>query len=222
MKVVFFIFLLAQISPIVLFLLFFKKISKRIDLLAIFFYVIVSLVADILLGTLKTKAPIIISAFAVIEYAFFSTFFYLSINSKKFRNFIIVISLFNLIFELILFFLLKTNFDFWAALINTVLIVGFCIFFFYEEMNSTQMSIIYQSYSFWAATGCIIYLSGTLFLFLYTSDLKDKQNSSLWIINVAFEIIKNIFFSIAFILAKNKKIIESQDFDNTNMFEKPF
>jgi hypothetical protein len=83
--------------------------------------------------------------------------------------------------------------------------------------------MIYQSYTFWIATGCIIYLAGTLFLFLYTSDIKDKQTNSLWVIDIVFEIIKNIFFSIAFIIGKNsKQNIAPAGYDDTNMFEKPF
>jgi len=219
----FIIAFLAQISPLVLFFVFLKKISKIAELEVIFFYVLLSLIAGFLVTAFKNHAPLIISVFAMCEYAFFSVFFYLCIQNRKFKNLIILISVIILSFEFFLYYSHKTNFDFWVALITAILIVIYSISFFYEQVNLPSVLIIYQSYSFWVVVGCIIYLSGTLFLFLYTSDLKDKQNSSLWIINDAFEIVKNIFFSIAFIVAKNnKQNISTQNFDDTNIYEKPF
>ena len=217
------IFLLAQLSPLVLFIVFYKRINKIIELRVIFLYVLISLISDFLLGVFKSNASLIISAFAICEYAFFSAFFFLCIQNKKFKTLIVVISALNLSIALFLFYSQKINFDFWAALVTAILIVIYSIFFFYEQVNSPQALIIYQSYIFWIVVGCIIYLSGTLFLFLYTSDVKDRQNSSLWIINVAFEIVKNVCFSIAFIIARNdNRNIATQNFNDTNIFEKPF
>jgi hypothetical protein len=214
---------LAQLSPLVLFIVFYKRINKIIELRVIFLYVLISLISDFLLGVFKSNASLIISAFAICEYAFFSAFFFLCIQNKKFKTLIVVISALNLSIALFLFYSQKINFDFWAALVTAILIVIYSIFFFYEQVNSPQALIIYQSYIFWIVVGCIIYLSGTLFLFLYTSDVKDRQNSSLWIINVAFEIVKNVCFSIAFIIARNdNRNIATQNFNDTNIFEKPF
>ena len=189
----------------------------------IFLYVLISLISDFLLGVFKSHASSIISAFAICEYAFFSAFFYLVIQNKKFKALIVVVSALNLCLALFLFYSQKVNFDFWAALITAILIVIYSIFFFYEQVDSPQALIIYQSYIFWIVVGCIIYLSGTLFLFLYTSDVKDRQNSSLWIINVAFEIVKNVCFSIAFIIARNdNRNLATQDLDDPTMVENRF
>ena len=189
----------------------------------IFFYVLTSFISNFLLGAFQKNAFEIISVYALVEYSFFSIFFYLCIRNKKFKKLILLIYAVSLGFEIFLFYLPKSNFDFWAPLITAILIVIYSVFFFYEQVNSPETLFIYQSYKFWIVVGCIIYLSGTLFLFLYTSDLKDKQKNILWNINVVFEIIKNIFFSIAFIMAKdNKRNMISEDDYDTNMFEKPF
>jgi hypothetical protein len=176
-----------------------------------------------LLGAFKSHASLIISVFAMCEYAFFSAFFFLSTRNRIFKNLMLIASILYLSFLGIQLYSANTNFDFWAALITVILIVIYSVFFFYEHVNSPTTLIIYQSYAFWIVVGCIIYLAGTLFLFLYTADLKDKQSSLLWSINIAFEILKNIFFSIAFVIAKNnKKIAAIEDFEHTNMFENPF
>ncbi len=215
--------LLAQVSPLVLFFIFFKKNKKIVELKVIFYYVVLSLISVLILGAFKNYANQMISIFAICECIFFSTLLYLCIKSRTFKMIVLITSIVTLITEAILFSVLKSNFDFWVALLNAIPIVIYSIFYFYEQINSLQASAIYESYKFWLVTGCIIYLSGTLFLFLYTSDLKDKAKSSWWEINIAFEIIKNICFSVAFAIArKNKEIEMSEDFGNTNMPEKAF
>jgi hypothetical protein len=189
----------------------------------IFLYAFISLIFDSLLGAFRDKNPFILDIFALVEFGFFSVLLYLCIKNTTFKKSIIAISVANLCFEFYLLFAHKSSFEFWVALTTAVLIVIYSIFFFYEEINSTENLLIYQSYRFWMIVGCIIYLSGTLFLFLLTSDIKDKQNSPSWIINILSEIIKNVFFSIAFIVARNNRQIDvSQEFDDTNILEKPF
>lgn len=205
MVLLFLIGFLAQVSPLVLFFVFFKRINKIVELRVIFLYVLTSLISIFLLGAFKNHSSLIISIFAMVEFSFFSAFFYLVIISKKIKALIIMISGLALCAEIVLLYFDKENFDFWVALITAVLIVAYSISYFYEQLNSPETLIIYQSYTFWIVVGCIIYLSGTLFLFLYTSDLKNKQSSSLWAINISFEIVKNVFFSIAFIIARKIK-----------------
>lgn len=231
MVVLFIIFLLAQIFPLIIYFAFLKKLRQIHDLRIIFFYVLIAFLSNFLVAGFKKDSSLIISIYAIFEYLFFTSFFFLSTKNKKFKILIAVISFLYLVFDVIFLRSGKTNFDFWAALFTTILIVIYSVFLLYEQVNaplaenqynSTSPLIIYQSYPFWIVIGCIIYLSGTLFVFLYTSDLKDKAFSSLWGINYVFEIIKNVCFAVAFILAKNKKNIESQPFDDTNLFEKPF
>jgi hypothetical protein len=189
----------------------------------IFLYAFVSLISDTLMGAFGSHSESIISAFALCEFAFFSVLLYLCIQNKTFKKIIVAISAANLCVEFYLLCTHTTNFDFWAALTTAVLIVIYSIYFFYEQINSTENLLIYQSYRFWMIVGCIVYLSGTLFLFLLTADVTDKQHSPFYIINIIGEIVKNVFFSIAFIVARNNRQNEnSGEFDDTNILEKPF
>jgi hypothetical protein len=185
----------------------------------IFLYALISLASDFLLSSaLRSYGSVIISSFAICEYIVFSTLFYFCISNKNFKKFILFISFIDLAIELVLVFTHVVNFDFWVALITATLILVYSIFFFYEQLNSSEIIIIYKSYKFWIVIGCIIYLSGTLFLFLYTSDLKDKQTNGLWAINIVFEIVKNACFSIALVIAaKNKQNVLVAQYNDTNM-----
>jgi hypothetical protein len=215
--------IVTQFLPLILFFVFYKRIYKIVELRVVFFYVLASFFANILLSSFQNNASLIFNIFEIIEYLFFSAFFYFCIRNKNLKKLIVTVSLLVLVIELFFLYPQKPKFDFWVTLTTAILILIYCIFFFYEEMNFPQTLLIYQSYNFWIAAGCIIYLAGTLFLFLYTADIKDKQNNSLWNIDIVFEIIKNVFFSIAFIIGKNtKKNIAPAGYDDTNMFEKPF
>jgi hypothetical protein len=216
--------LVAQISPLILFFLYYRKINKVVELKVIFFYSVLSLISIVILSSpLKKYGSSIVSIFAICEFIFFSTLLFLCVLNKKFKNLIAAIAGVNLIFELFLFFFHPENFDFWVTLSTAILIFIFSIFFFFEQVNTPETLLIYQSYKFWIIVGCIIYLAGTLFVFLYTSDMKDKIQSALWDINIAFEIIKNVCFSIAFLVARTtKENMMTSDFDDTNMLEKPF
>jgi hypothetical protein len=215
--------LLAQLSPLVLYFLFFKTVNKIVELRVLFLYVFVIFFSNFLLGAFQNHGSLILSLAEITEYLFFSAIFFFCIQSRVFRKIIIIVTILNLCFDFFLFFTKKPNFDFWTILTTAILIFVYSIFFFYEQVNSPQILLIYLSHKFWIVVGCILYISGTLFVFLYTSDDKNKQNSSLWIINVAFEIVKNLFFSIAFIIArKSKENVLPHDFDDTNILEKPF
>ncbi len=218
--------LAAQAAPLILFFVYYKKINKLIELKVIFFYALLSLISIFALtfsSSAKTYGASILSISAILEFIFFAIILICSVQNKKYKNLITIVSFLNLLFELSIFFFHSNNFDFWATLNNTILILIFSIFYFFEQVNSPETLLIYQSYKFWIIVGCIVYLSGTLFVFLYTSNMEDKVHNILWDINIAFEIIKNICFSIAFIVAQNnKQNIITSDLDDTNMFEKPF
>ena len=210
---------LIQLTPLILYFVFFKRINKIAGLRVVFFYVLASGVSIILMGTFKNYQLQIISIFEIIEFALFSTFYFFFIQSVKFKRFIVIVSSVNLILDLVLFFSQRLHFDFWATLSTAVIIVVYSIAFFTEQVNSPVILAIYQSYDFWIVVGCIVYIMGTFLLFLYTSDLKDKDNSPLWVINITFEIIKNICFSIGFLVAgnNNKHNILARNFDDTNL-----
>lgn len=82
---------------------------------------------------------------------------------------------------------------------------------------------IYQDSSFWIVTGLMVYLSGTLFLFVLASQLDNEARNNFWKINLFANITKNILFAIAFSTKKSKSIVQSLEnpFDN-EFLENPY
>jgi len=60
-----------------------------------------------------------------------------------------------------------------------------------------------------------LYFSATLFLYLFFTTLSDEQRHSYWAINNFFEILKNILFSVSFIMKKHvTRPIDMEYIDN--------
>lgn len=77
---------------------------------------------------------------------------------------------------------------------------------------------VYQDPSFWFVAAFMVYLSGTLFLFIQANALEVELRRNFWKINLVANITKNILFAIAFSTKKSKRIVNSME----NPFEHDF
>ncbi|MCF1714020.1 hypothetical protein L0U88_05160 [Flavihumibacter sp. RY-1] len=96
------------------------------------------------------------------------------------------------------------------AVSSIILIIG-SIAYFFEQIQTPEVSFIYSKPSFWVVVGIMIYFSGTFFLFLQYENLSDTDKKTFWIINMFCLILKNIFFSISFILKPENQQISNVD-----------
>jgi hypothetical protein len=81
--------------------------------------------------------------------------------------------------------------------VEYIIIIIFCLLYFYEEINVPQVTFIYSTKAFWIITGILIYSAGTFFLFLFSDNLTDDEWKKWSIINYVFTILKNTCFGIA-------------------------
>jgi len=160
---------------------------------------------------------ILLASFTVIEYTLFTLFFYHLSDSKNFRRFVLIASiLFYILAALNFLFLGKSqNFDSVPATVEAFLIIVYCIYYFYDQLNKPQISFIYSTFHFWITIGIFIYVIGTFFLFVQYSIMSEVQRSNFWIITLISNILKNILFSISF-------IIPSKPSDSNKKLEKPY
>lgn len=103
----------------------------------------------------------------------------------------------------ILFFFLytrsdKKNFDSFSASIEAIVIIVLSILFFYEKISDDHPTFIYNTSYFWIVFAFMIYMAGTLFLFI----VSDNENDKYWFINNFFNIITNLLFCIAFLVQR--------------------
>lgn len=211
--------LLSQYSaliPIVVFLIFLKKI-KNWQLWVIFFYCAYSFTNDNLIISRFNKGLEIsnlLYTFTIVEYLIFATYLWSILKNKSFKLILIAASALFTIYCLA--YLIQNTFikfDSIQTSIEAIVIITFCIIYLFEEMNQPQVTFIYSSYHFWIVIGILIYLAGTFFFFVYASNLSNAELDSFSIINHISNILKNILFSIAFVIyAKVPKIRNPREY----------
>lgn len=191
---------------LIIFFLNFKKRNNEKKLWAISFYILLSFLTDVflnyfmkLLGLEHVKF-FIFTAFTLLEYSFFSYFFYQTLNSITFKKIVffaypvfILLSAYGIII-----FRQRINFDSISAPAEAIHIIIFSILFFYEQLNKPEITFVYATKNFWIVNGFLVYLSSTLFLFILSTYLTKEYQSKFWSINDMANIMKNIFFAIAF------------------------
>lgn len=210
------------ILPVFFFFLYLSR-NKKEGLWVIFLYVVVSFLTDFsfLIFRPRTNSSLsffFFSLFTVLEYSFFTAFIYINFKKKLFKKVLLVLTFLFYIFCTLSFFTSKGySFDSFPASIESILIIVFCILFFYEQINSPDISFIYATKKFWIVTAFLIYLSGTLFLFVYTSNISESEQDLYWPINYVFNILKNIIITLAFFLPTSG----SRSFADDDFYGKP-
>jgi hypothetical protein len=129
----------------------------------------------------------------------------LNLKSKNLKRGIVAGS--ALFFGFALYNIIDTvnyNFDALPASVECILVIIFCVSFFYEQINNTEVSFVYASKKFWIIVAILIYLSATLFLFISSMYLTLEERREYWFINSISNFLKNVLLSIAFMLPNHK------------------
>lgn len=190
--------------------LIFARQKKDKALRVLFYYIIYSFLNDQLIlflsGTsLDDKTTFLLnSLFTIVEYSLFSFFIYLSISGKIFKILIVIASIGFLVFAIRDFFTHKENpvFDSLPASIESILILIYCIFYFFDQLSKPTITFLYQTSTFWLVLGLMVYTAGTFFLFLQAADAPREVIDRFWTINLICNILKNAFLSIGFVVQK--------------------
>jgi hypothetical protein len=195
--------ILSPVLPIFFFMLFKPNKSVR-ELWVIFFYVIFSFLEDIFLFIihLNSKRPNLdfLLLFTLIDYAFVFAIFQLLLTSKVLKTVLTVISLLFAAYSVLLFlFANNTNAYTTTSPIESIIVLIFCIFFLFEQLNKPEELFVYSSPGFWVVLGFLVFASGTLFLDIFRIiDFAEAQKW--WVINNMCNIFLNCLIALAFII----------------------
>jgi hypothetical protein len=202
------VFLIFEILPVVFYVSFLRR-NKHEGLQVVFIYSLISVAVEFIAPILRKEFNIssfyFYACFTIIEYLLLTTFLYLSIKDARLR-YIPIIGTVAFFATVVANFLhtREGNFDSLPASVENVLIIIYSIIFLYGQIKDPSILFVYYTKKFWVVIACFIYFSATLFLFLYASNFSPQDHNKYWYINNIFDIIKNIFFCIAFSMKKNK------------------
>jgi hypothetical protein len=98
------------------------------------------------------------------------------------------------------------NFDSIPSGIESILIISYCIFFLFEKIKEPDSLFLYNTPNFWIVVGLILYFAGTFFLYIYSQNNlgNPEYDKTYAFVNSSFSILKNVLFSIAFLVKPQK------------------
>ena len=192
----------------------FLKRNRGEGLGVIFFYCCFSwLTESIFFNRLHIDIPDYVhdSGFTILEFSVISFFTYSSLRGKKLKFVPIIGALIFYPIAVINFTKGLDSFDSVPASLEAIIIISYCILLLYEQINNPEVLFVYNTKKFWITIAFFLYFSSTLFLFLYARSFTQEQIDKYWTINNLFEILKNILFSVSFIMKKTVKNPYSAD-----------
>lgn len=138
------------------------------------------------------------SFYTFLEYAFFAFFFWYNVKNKKIRRIIVYLSIGFFIFQIIYVFGSQlSRLDSVPIGIETIVILAYIFYFFYEFSQNLSANYVYNHYCFWISVGVLIYLGGSFFFYILINHLTDDQVTAFGNLTFLAEIIKNVLFATA-------------------------
>lgn len=193
-----------DLLPVLVFLFFVKKIREK-PIWAIFIYSIYSFVNNsFVFYNIKHKIDYskFYYTFTLFEYLLFVTMLFFIIKSNIVKKLIIPISIFFTFF--CAYYILASKIDGFDSIqtaVECILIIILCLFYFYEQLISQEVALIYNNYKFWIVIALLLYLAGAFFIFVFAASMPKKEADSYWAIIFIGAIIRNILFTIAVYLS---------------------
>ena len=155
-------------------------------------------------------------AFTIIEYSFFCYFIYLIIQESLVRKTVPFLWISFIAFELIdLIFINKgVRFDSFTSGIESLIILFLCISYIFIQLHGSNDLFVYSTFNFWVVITFLIYFSGTFFLYILAESMGGNIafQRQYFIINIAFNILKNILLCIAMTMKLNDTVKEQKNF----------
>lgn len=140
--------------------------------------------------------------FTLIETSFFSLFFYFALDKKSYKRavqYLAIIFSISMVFYYLMVYYYMGNpprLDSIPIAIETLLMICFLLMYLYEQINDTTTLFIYTKSTFWIAIGIMLYLAGSLFIYIFTNMISLDDVSRYWMFTNIFAVIKNLMFAI--------------------------
>lgn len=203
---------IARITLLLPIILFFFSKKRSPELWVICFYTIFSVLRQIAILILSNSHANVVNVLSALNpltnFIFVSFYFYLANHQKLDKKFIFIISILYIPTQFFQFFLpLSSTSQSIIATINTLIILGFSLAYYYNQLKNPNITFIYLHPNFWITTGMFLFSSGTFFVFWFNQIYKDDTLFTFQYvyIHAVIYIVRNFCFSIALLIKPYKE-----------------
>ena len=167
------------------------------------------------LQSIKSESfVILLHTFTLVEYTFFCAYIYLILPQSFLKKIIPYLWIGFIIFALVDLVYVNTGieFDSIAIGIESLIVILLCIYYLFIQIKGTNSLVIYSTFNFWVIITFLIYFSGTFFLYILAQELKYNVafRKDYFIINISFNILKNILLCVAMTMKSNDIVNEQK------------
>jgi len=200
------------------FYLLFKRNRKENNVRVILFYVIYCILNEAVsfyLQSIRSRYSItLFNLFTVVEFSFFCFFLYSIFAERKTKLSILGVWAAFMLFAFVDYFIISKSqeFDYFTSGIESIVIILLCIYYLYRQLKRSTNLMIYSTFNFWVVITFLIYFCGTFFLYLFAESMRESATfqKQYFIINISFNILKNILLCIAMTMKLSKPAIEEK------------
>ena len=203
---------LSETIPLLFCIIFLKKINHKtlkVFFIYTFFLALFSIASIVSIYFNKNLIVYIglLKLFSVFEFFLFSLFVCYSLENKYLKKTILILNVPFLSIHIITWLYLKNEFSVYPFLFEFLIFIIFIIYFFYEKMKLVNKNPIYNNTEFWIFVGIFMFFSGNFFYLLFSNSNYSKQfKYQLQIVVSIVTIIKNIIFSLSFLIKETPQI----------------
>lgn len=201
---------LSVFSPLIITIIRGKYLTKELKILLA--YVIASILLEVLGITwayvLHKSNHFILNTFSIIEFVLISLIFREVSSSLLFKKIALLIITAFSILAITLFSdpNVFATFNSTVHTLSCLLITIWVFIYYYQLLQTLQVNTLSTSPMFWISVGCLLYFSGTLFVFLYGEIILKKENRALydqlWIIYYTLLFIFRILLAVGLWFSK--------------------
>ncbi len=202
---------IARFSLLVPVIFYFFAKSKDRTLQVLFYFLVFILVHQVIFNTLNqqgSKYTIPFNAFYTpLELLFTALYMRPHLKNPVYKSFVLIsLTVFFICWSPFLIFGKTEDYVSYIRAVTYSLILIFCLLYFYEQMRYPQTLFIYSQRHFWGIAGFLLFAAGTFFIFLFDqfSITVDGFLEQYVYIHAILFIIRNLFFTISFIVRAEK------------------
>lgn len=191
----------------VIFLFFVKRLVTYVPLRLVIIYASVEFITNILTLEIPMEATIALySVFTLIEYLLFAAIFWKAFENRFAKKILLGSSIaYSIFWGLYKVFGKYSVLDSVPIGVASIIVMVYIFYFFYQEMENITDTFLYNRYTFWIASGILIYLAGSFFLYVLANQVDSKTRHAYWIFANMCTTVKNISFFLSILTVVNNK-----------------
>ncbi len=205
--------------PLIFLVANFKKIRVSPILIVVTSYLILFFLLNFFFKEIRhfTGKKLYYFIYTLFEYLTFTYLLSYNISNKKFRWLVITLSAAFILFMIV--FYIKApigRIDSIPVGIETIIILIYIFYFFYDHFRQLSSKYIYEYTSFWFVMGILVYLGGTFFFNILANSLDQEHYDKYFYLSYLGDIIKNLLFTVA-IIQHARTSHSNEKLKNTNL-----